>query len=136
MTIYIYPTSGNYQYLDVLVCYHCDFSGCQLKHQGKMSEFDKSAALDRAKAEGLEELSRAKRYDGSSQYSREKHRLFLSWLQPPDRQFLAKSEGLGNSQKAEVAWLERKGYPYSEMDISLWLQPRKPEGPANAEDVA
>ena len=27
------------------------------------------------------------------------------------------SEGLGNSQKAEVAWLERKGYAYTEVEV-------------------
>ena len=33
------------------------------------------------------------------------------------------AEGLGNSQKAEVAWLKRKGYDYTEMevDVSQWI---------------
>ena len=37
---------------------------------------------------------------------------------------MASSEGLGNSQKAEVAWLQRKGYPYTEVevDISKWVE--------------
>ena len=58
--------------------------------------------------------------DGSSQYSGEEHRLFLSWLDEEDREFLVSSEGLGNSQKAEVAWLQRKGYAYT--DISKWVE--------------
>jgi uncharacterized protein YjhX (UPF0386 family) len=35
-------------------------------------------------------------------------------------------EGLGNSQKAEVAWLERKGYAYTEVEVDIfqWLQQR------------
>lgn len=70
---------------------------------------------------GLEELSKGKREDSSSQYSREKDRLFLHWLPPDDRQFLLDSRGLGESQKAEVAWLERKGYPYEEVDVKKWL---------------
>ena len=42
--------------------------------------------------------------------------LFLEWLPDEDREFLEASEGLGNSQKAEVTWLERKGYSYTEAD--------------------
>ena len=62
--------------------------------------------------------------DGSSQYSREEHRLFLSWLDEEDREFLVSSEGLGNSQKAEVAWLQREGCPYTEVevDMSKWVE--------------
>ena len=29
------------------------------------------------------------------------------------------SEGLGNSQKAEVTWLERKGYAYTEVEVDM-----------------
>ena len=46
---------------------------------------------------------------------------FLAWLPEEDRKFLLAAEGLGNSQKAEVAWLERKGYRYVERDVSPWL---------------
>jgi len=42
----------------------------------------------------------------------------LAWLPEEERQFLEHSEGLGNSQKAEVAWLERKGYHYLEKEVS------------------
>ena len=31
---------------------------------------------------------------------------------------LCEGEGLGNSQKAEVAWLEMRGYAYNEVDVS------------------
>ena len=55
-------------------------------------------------------------------HSREKQRLFLQWLPAEDRSCLEESEGLGNSQKAEVAWLERKGYPFTEVDICKWLR--------------
>ena len=70
---------------------------------------------------GLGNLSKEPRGDGSSQYSREARRLFLASLSETERQFLAASEGLGNSQKAEVAWLEKKGYAYWEVDVSTWL---------------
>ena len=65
-----------------------------------------------------------KRGDASSQYSREEHRLFLSWLEEEDREFLVSSEGLGNSQKAEVAWLQRKGYAYTEVEVDIlkWVE--------------
>lgn len=84
-------------------------------------EFLSSALFQDALNSGLEELSKGKREDSSSQYSREKDRLFLHWLPPDDRQFLLDSRGLGESQKAEVAWLERKGYPYEEVDVKKWL---------------
>ncbi len=43
----------------------------------------------------------------------------LSWLGEEDRAFLVSSEGLGNSQKAEVAWLQRKGYAYTEVEVDM-----------------
>ena len=36
------------------------------------------------------------------------------------RRILVSSEGLGNSQKTEIAWLQRKGYAYMQ---ALSLQP-------------
>ena len=45
----------------------------------------------------------------------------MSWLPPEDREFLEASQGLGNSQKAEVAWLDRKGYEFTPKDVSEWL---------------
>ena len=70
---------------------------------------------------GIQRLSPDRRADASSQYDREVHRRFLDWLPPEERKFLEASEGLGNSQKAEVAWLERKGYAYTEVDVSTWI---------------
>ena len=58
-------------------------------------------------------LSIRRRYSGSS------------WrgFQRKKRHFMEASEGLRNSQKGEVAWLEHKGYAYTEVevDISKWL---------------
>ena len=90
----------------------------------RKGEFKESQEFESAVSSGIEELSKKKCGDGSSQYSREEHRLFLSWLDAEDREFLVSSEGLGNSQKAEVAWLQRKGYPYTEVevDISEWVE--------------
>ncbi|CAE7407120.1 unnamed protein product [Symbiodinium pilosum] len=84
-------------------------------------EFMKSKQFERHLRAGLEEVLKDPRHDGSSRYSREVNRLFLAWLPQGDREFLEVSEGLGNSQKAEVAWLERKGYPYTERDVPSWL---------------
>ena len=91
---------------------------------GRQKRFKQSQEFKSAVTAGLEELSKKRCGDGSSQYSREEHRLFLSWLEEEDREFLVSSEGLGNSQKAEVAWLQRKGYPYTEVevDISKWVE--------------
>ncbi|CAE7326663.1 unnamed protein product [Symbiodinium natans] len=112
-----------------------------LTGQGKVSSFDtagaehlrreevnsrrkgfmKSQQFKDAVEAGLNELSNEPRWDSSSPRSREVDRLFLTWLPAKDREFLQASEGLGNSQKAEVAWLERKGYSYTEVDVSTWL---------------
>ena len=49
---------------------------------------------------------------------------FVSWLDEEDREFLVCCEVLGNSQKAEVAWLQRKCYAYTEVevDMSKWVE--------------
>ena len=96
----------------------------------RKAEFEESVEFQNAKAAGLGKLSKCKRLDSSSQYTREWQRLFLAWLPEEDRQFLEASEGLGNSQKAEVAWLERKGYAYKEVELNAatWtrFQPSTP----------
>lgn len=84
-------------------------------HQ-RQEDFKRSAEFEKAKHEGLDSLCKDTEGDSSSQYTREVQRLFLEWLPDEDREFLEASEGLGNSQKAEVAWLERKGYSYTEAD--------------------
>ena len=43
--------------------------------------------------------------------------LFMASLSEDDRAYLEGGKGLGNSQKAEVAWLEREGIPYEEVDV-------------------
>ena len=74
-------------------------------------------------AAGLEHLSQERGPDSSSPHSKEVHRLFLSWLPEEERRCLEDAEGLGQSQKAEVAWLERKKYPYVEREVSLAASP-------------
>eukprot|EP00439_Symbiodinium_sp_Y106_P061914 s1135_g9.t1 len=91
------------------------------KLHSRRTEFRESLLFKEALASGLDELSKEARWDSSSPYSREVNRLFLEWLPKEDREFLQASEGSGNSQKAEVAWLERKGYRYTEVDVSTWL---------------
>eukprot|EP00435_Cladocopium_sp_Y103_P038578 s606_g10.t1 len=80
--------------------------------------FKKSSKYQKALDAGLTYLSKEEGPDSSSPFSREEHRLFLIWLPEEERQFLEESEGLGNSQKAEVAWLQRKGYAYIEKEVS------------------
>ena len=89
------------------------------KIYARKKEFEQSTEFQRAEVAGLQDLSQEIGPDGSSQHSRESGRLFLAWLPEEDRQFLEKSEGLGNSQKAEVAWLEKKGYTYTEIEIDV-----------------
>ncbi len=91
----------------------------------KKEKFKESVAYREAVAAGLDSLSKDAGDDSSAQHSRELQRLFWAWLPEEDRDFLAASEGLGNSQKAEVAWLERKGYQYTQVDIIEFNQRSK-----------
>ncbi|CAE7404024.1 unnamed protein product [Symbiodinium natans] len=84
----------------------------------RKADWKESADFQDACDAGLHRLSKEECPDSSSPFSREERRLFLAWLPEEDRQFLEESEGLGNSQKAEVAWLQRKGYPYVEKEVS------------------
>ena len=43
--------------------------------------------------------------------------IFMASLSDEDREFLELRSGLGNSQRAEVAWLEEMGYAYEELDV-------------------
>ena len=92
------------------------------KINSQRTAFQQSDIFKAAVAAGLDKLSKGTGRDSSSQYSREYRRLFLSWLPSEDRDIILASEGLGNSQKAEVAWLDRKGYEYVEVDVSQWLE--------------
>ena len=83
-------------------------------------DFMKSQGFLAVKSD-LEHLQKEPRGDSTSQYSREVQRLFLASLSEEDRSFMEASEGLGNSQKAEVAWLEKQGFAYTEVDVSSWL---------------
>ena len=91
---------------------------------GRKAEFENSSNFRAAIEAGLGNLSKEKAADSSTQYSGEWQRLFLAWLPEADRAFLEASEGLGNSQKAEVAWLEKKGYEYTavEIDVAKWIR--------------
>ena len=100
---------------------------------GRKAEFETSSDFRDAIEAGLGNLSKEKGADSSSQYSREWQRLFLAWLPEADRAFLEASEGLGNSQKAEVAWLEKKGYKYTEVeiDVAKWIRKSTVRGRRN-----
>ena len=87
----------------------------------KKKDFQNSDSFTVAVKAGLNGLSQKPGADGTSPYSREVQRLFLDWLPQDEAAALKASEGLGNSQKAEVAWLERKGYKYAERDVAVWL---------------
>merc|ERR1712232_1009039 len=52
----------------------------------------------------------------------EKDRIFLQSLSEDDRRFVESHVGLGNSQKAEVAWLEKMGFQYVEVCVREWQQ--------------
>ena len=60
-------------------------------------------------------------------------------LSAADRQFLERHKGLGNSQKAEVAWLEKRhqetgngGYLYEEVDVRDFISKQNSSRAARA----
>jgi hypothetical protein len=64
---------------------------------------------------------------GSERADREEA-LFMASLSPEERAFLSEHKGLGNSQKAEVAWLEKRYletgnacYLFDEVDVRDFL---------------
>jgi hypothetical protein len=78
--------------------------------------------LPQAEKDRLRELDSTQRDDAKgdepgSERGDEEERLFMASLSDEDRAFLEGHKGLGNSQKAEVAWLEKCGYPYEECDV-------------------
>jgi hypothetical protein len=65
--------------------------------------------------------------------------MFETTLRREDRDFLLAHRGLGNSQKAEVAWLEKRfeetgnaGYLYEEIDVRNFSAARSAEASAPA----
>jgi hypothetical protein len=78
--------------------------------------------LPQAEKDRLRELDSTQRDDAKgeepgSERGDEEERLFMASLSGEDRAFLEGHKGLGNSQKAEVAWLEKCGYPCEECDV-------------------
>ena len=55
----------------------------------------------------------------------EEERLLMASLDDEDRAFIEGHIGLGNSQKAEVAWLEEQGYEYEELDVREFAMTEK-----------
>jgi hypothetical protein len=47
----------------------------------------------------------------------EEEALFMACLSAEERDFVELQRGLGNSQEAEVAWLEKMEYEYEEVDV-------------------
>ena len=72
------------------------------------------ARLDRMSNEARDD---SKGETPGSERGDEEERLFLASLSEEDRRFYEGHKGLGNSQKAEVAWLEEMGYAYEELDV-------------------
>jgi hypothetical protein len=57
----------------------------------------------------------------------EEERLFMESLPQVEREFLESHKGLGNSQKAEVAWLEKEGLEYEEIDVRDFMRQEQAE---------
>jgi hypothetical protein len=70
----------------------------------------------------LEEMSSKHRDDSrgespGSERGDEEERMSIAAMKQEDRSFYEAHKGLGNSQKAEVAWLEEQGYMYEMVDV-------------------
>jgi hypothetical protein len=70
--------------------------------------------LDRMSNEARDD---SRREAPGSEKGDEEERMFVGSLSEDDRRFYEGHKGLGNSQKAEVAWLEEMGYAYEEVDV-------------------
>ena len=82
----------------------------------------RSRSTDAGTSRQLPRTSRSERQD-------DEELLFRKSLSPDERMFLEAHAGLGNSQKAEVAWLERRyketgdvGYLYEELEVVSFCQ--------------
>ena len=80
------------------------------------------SSLPESEKARLSGLSSAQRDDAAgerpgSERGDAEEALFMGSLSASDRAFLEGHKGLGNSQKAEVAWLEREGIRYEEVDV-------------------
>jgi hypothetical protein len=73
-----------------------------------------SARLDKLSSEARDD---AKGEAPGSERGDDEERLFVSHLSEDARCFYEGHKGLGNSQKAEVAWLDKMGYKYDELDV-------------------
>ena len=79
-------------------------------------------SIPAAQKRHLESLSDEPRDDAhgekpGSERKDAEERMSLALMGSEDAEFLMGQRGLGNSQKAEVAWLERMGYDYEEHDV-------------------
>jgi hypothetical protein len=84
----------------------------------KREFLDQLPAAQKAVLGGLQDEPRDdERERPGSERQDEEERLFVESLPSDERQFFNGHKGLGNSQKAEVAWLEKMGYPYEEVDV-------------------
>ena len=79
--------------------------------------------LPKSEKARLDELSSVVRDDSQgeepgSARTDEEELVFVNSLSDNDRAYWLGHRGLGNSQKAEVAWLEKQGYSYVEREVS------------------
>jgi hypothetical protein len=65
----------------------------------------------------------SKNYRPGSDRVDEEERLFVMSLSDEDKDYIESHKGLGNSQKAEVAWLEKMGYAYEQIDVRDFQAP-------------
>ena len=80
---------------------------------------DKLTDMERLRIRTLssEQRDDSQAQEPGSEKEDEEERLFLEGLPESDRMIYLSHKGLGNSQKAEVAWLEKNGYAYEGTDV-------------------
>jgi hypothetical protein len=84
-------------------------------------------AGERMRLEALPNLLRDDALGGEpgSERADEEERIFVCSLTEEEQEFWLSHKGLGNSQKAEVAWLEKHGYTYEEREVQMFTEDRR-----------
>jgi hypothetical protein len=77
---------------------------------------------ENARVQALSDVRRDDSLGGEpgSDRTDEEERIFVGSLTEDELVFWSSHKGLGNSQKAEVAWLEEQGYAYEEREVSAF----------------
>ena len=90
---------------------------------GRLEARDREALS--VEVEAVEARGESAEEEPGTERGDEEELLFVASLTEAERAFWIGHRGLGNSQKAEVAWLEQQGYEYEEREVRSFLLDRQ-----------